>query len=111
MAAIRMLAGGAWSFATPGTIGMDGAPEFEIGAGGTDRLTLDYSGYLGGETIVGSNFTADGLTLSASASAGKQAFALVTAPESFSGGSVTHRMSNSGGRAIVTTMRFRSRAR
>lgn len=111
MIAIRLLAGGAWSFATPGTIGMDGAPEFEINAGGTDRLMLDYSGYLAGETIVSSNFTADGLALGAASSSGKEAHALVTAPDGFSIGTVTHRMSNSGGRAIVTTARFRCRAR
>jgi hypothetical protein len=78
---LRFLAEGA---ATPGSAArknpVDGCWSFPVTAGDTEKLTLDFTGWLGGATVTAQSFTSSDVTLSSVAEASGVVTALAAIP-------------------------------
>lgn len=75
----------------------------------TETLTIDWTGYLGSETISTATWTAGGLTLASSAISGKTTTTNVSAVPLNTHGSAEVLMTTSAGRIKNLTVRFYGR--
>ena len=72
----------------------------------TSLLTVDWTAYLGSETISSATWTADGLTLANNAITGKQTTVNVSAVPERNHGEAKVELTTSSGRVIVRRFRF-----
>lgn len=75
----------------------------------TSLLTIDWTGYLGTETISSITWTATGLTKASEATSGKITTVKISAVPTNSYGEIEAKLTTSGGRIKVVTLRFYAR--
>lgn len=109
-AIVRVLADGSLT-AAGAKLGYDsaGLPFFTQDPNDTDKLTIDWTGFLGTETISTAVWSALGLTVAGSATSGKTTSANVSAVPSNSMGEVSVLLTTSGGRIKTLSVRFYGR--
>lgn len=86
-----------------------GLLSFQQDPDATDKLTIDWTGYLGSETISTATWTATSLTLASNAISGKTTTVMVSAVPDTSAGTAEVLLTTSGGRIINLTFRFYGR--
>lgn len=107
---IRVLADGSTQSAGP-RLAKDyyGFLAFQQDPDETSLLTIDWTGYLGTETISSVTWTATGLTKASEATSGNSTTVKISAVPTNSYGEIEAALTTSGGRIKVVTIRFYAR--
>lgn len=110
MNTVRVLADGSVISAGP-KLARDyyGVLAFQQDPDETSLLTIDWTGYLGTETISSITWTATGLTKASEATSGKTTSVKISAVPTNSHGEIEAALTTSGGRIKVVTIRFYAR--
>ena len=105
MPTLRMLAGGAMSFGTPGRVDDDGLPTFAAREGDVQRLLLDWRGALGTDTIISATWEGESITVSGVVTGARETSALVTVPTNADAGLVRVVLTTAAGETRGATVR------